>query len=69
MRGSRPGSLKTTTKNTNVKENGDINLGMAANLINRRNDEFDIKVWQQKRQQAEIKRYDSSAGIGKDCDI
>lgn len=56
MRGSRPGSLKTKTGN-NVKENGDISQLGVTNVGNRfRNDEFDIKVWQQKKQQAEIKR-------------
>ena len=56
MRGSRPGSLKTKTGNT-IKENGDIQqIGMTTMGNRFRNDEFDIKVWQQKKQQAEIKR-------------
>ncbi|KAK3094316.1 hypothetical protein FSP39_000242 [Pinctada imbricata] len=56
MRGSRPGSLKTRTT---AKENGDINLSsLVNNSANRvsHNREFDIRVWQQKKQQAEIKR-------------
>ncbi|XP_071140116.1 sodium leak channel NALCN-like isoform X2 [Mytilus edulis] len=56
MRGSRPGSLKTKSGNA-IKENGDIQqLGMTTVGNRFRNDEFDIKVWQQKKQQAEIKR-------------
>jgi hypothetical protein len=56
MRGSRPGSLKTKTGN-NIKENGDISqVGMTTMGSRFRNDEFDIKVWQQMKQQAEIKR-------------
>ena len=56
MRGSRPGSLKTKTSN-NIKENGDISqVGMTTMGSRFRNDEFDIKVWQQMKQQAEIKR-------------
>ncbi|XP_021355108.1 sodium leak channel non-selective protein-like isoform X2 [Mizuhopecten yessoensis] len=57
MRGSRPGSLRTSTKSPGgtAKENGDLHYGVS-HIINRRNDEFDIKVWQQKKQQAEIKR-------------
>ncbi|XP_078311873.1 sodium leak channel NALCN-like isoform X2 [Crassostrea virginica] len=57
MRGSRPGSLKI--RSTGAKENGDINLGMpTSSILNRTRtpDDYDIKVWQQRKQQAEIKR-------------
>ncbi|XP_056005775.1 sodium leak channel NALCN-like isoform X4 [Ostrea edulis] len=57
MRGSRPGSLKT--RSTGAKENGDINLGtITSSIVNRTRtpDDYDIKVWQQRKQQAEIKR-------------
>ncbi|KAJ8310369.1 hypothetical protein KUTeg_012234 [Tegillarca granosa] len=56
MRGSRPGSLKTRSNTGTVKENGDIHQFSVGGIVNKRNDEFDIKVWQQKKQQAEIKR-------------
>ncbi|XP_041355861.1 sodium leak channel non-selective protein-like [Gigantopelta aegis] len=53
--GSRPGSLKLKSQGT-MKENGDISMIHAGSLAGRRADDFDIKVWQQKKQQAEIKR-------------
>ncbi|XP_061184372.1 sodium leak channel NALCN-like isoform X2 [Saccostrea echinata] len=56
MRGSRPGSLKTRST---AKENGDIHLGkINSSILNRTRtpDDYDIKVWQQRKQQAEIKR-------------
>lgn len=53
MRGSRPSSLKVNKMS--MKENGDIHMH-SASLTGRRTDDFDIKVWQQKKQQAEIKR-------------
>lgn len=57
MRGSRPGSLKT--RSMGAKENGDIHLGTTtSSILNRTRtpDDYDIKVWQQRKQQAEIKR-------------
>ena len=60
MRGSRPGSLKLSG---NVKENGDITHlmmggGSVSNpsTVTHRTDDFDIKMIQQRKQQAEIKR-------------
>ncbi|KAK3584758.1 hypothetical protein CHS0354_002278 [Potamilus streckersoni] len=67
MRGSRPGSLKGTGQQGNIKENGDIHhllrsaVGGAfgaggSSMAGRRTDDFDIKIIQQKKQQAEMKR-------------
>ncbi len=50
MRG-RPGSLKKTQYST-LKENGEVG-GMTSA---RRNEDFDFKVLQQKKAEAEIKR-------------
>ena len=50
MRG-RPGSLKKSQYST-LKENGEVG-GMTSA---RRNEDFDIKVLQQKKAEAEIKR-------------
>lgn len=50
--GSRPSSLKM--KSSTMRENGDIH-GVTLNS-SRRTDDFDIKVWQQRKQQAEFKR-------------
>ncbi|GAB1610576.1 sodium leak channel non-selective protein-like [Argonauta hians] len=50
--GSRPSSLKM--KSSTMKENGDIH-GVTL-TSSRRTDDFDIKVWQQRKQQAEFKR-------------
>ncbi|XP_046577854.1 LOW QUALITY PROTEIN: sodium leak channel non-selective protein-like [Haliotis rubra] len=55
MRGSRPSSMRIRPHGT-LRENGDINMMHAGSLAGRRTDDFDIKVWQQKKQQAEIKR-------------
>ncbi|XP_052214873.1 sodium leak channel NALCN-like isoform X2 [Dreissena polymorpha] len=62
MRGSRPGSLKLG----HHKENGDIthlmmggsnfSSNFASNIGMHRSDDFDIKMIQQRKQQAEIKR-------------
>ncbi|XP_053403059.1 sodium leak channel NALCN-like [Mercenaria mercenaria] len=62
MRGSRPGSLKLGHHSAGVKENGDITHLMmgGGNLTGgtgmHRADDFDIKMIQQRKQQAEIKR-------------
>ncbi|KAL4219841.1 hypothetical protein ACF0H5_020252 [Mactra antiquata] len=62
MRGSRPGSLKLGHHSSTVKENGDITHLMmgGSNLTGgpgiHRTDDFDIKMIQQRKQQAEIKR-------------
>ncbi|XP_014778996.1 sodium leak channel NALCN [Octopus bimaculoides] len=50
--GSRPSSLKM--KSSTMKENGDIH-GVTM-TSSRRTEDFDIKVWQQRKQQAEFKR-------------
>ena len=42
-------------KSSTMKENGDIH-GVTLNS-SRRTDDFDIKVWQQRKQQAEFKRF------------
>ena len=63
MRGSRPGSLKLGQQST-VKENGDIThlmMGGGGNFAGggigiHRTDDFDLKMLQQRKQQAEIKR-------------
>ncbi|ESP00278.1 hypothetical protein LOTGIDRAFT_225940 [Lottia gigantea] len=55
MRGSRPGSIKIKSYPT-LKENGDVMGLQTATMVGRRAEDFDIKVWQQKKQQAEIKR-------------
>ena len=52
MRG-RPGSLKNKNQYQCLKENGDVGTMTA----NRKTDEFDIKVLQQKKHEAEIKRW------------
>lgn len=51
MRG-RSGSIKKTPFAL-VKENGDI----GSTLRNHKTDDFDIKVLQQKKHEAEVKRY------------
>ena len=51
MRG-RPGSLKAKTQYQTLKENGEVG-SMSAN---RRTDDFDIKILQQKKHEAEVKR-------------
>ena len=62
MRGSRPGSLKLGHHSAGVKENGDIThlmMGggnLAGGTVLHRGDDFDIKMIQQRKQQAEIKR-------------
>lgn len=61
MRGSRPGSLKLGQQST-VKENGDIahlmmgGANYTGGLGIHRADDFDLKMIQQRKQQAEIKR-------------
>ena len=67
MRGSRPGSLKLGQQGT-VKENGDITHlmmggggGNVGTNTNHRADDFDIKMIQQRKQQAEIKRYERNS--------
>ena len=51
MRG-RPGSLKKSPY-TSLKENGDVtNL-----MTNKKTEDFDIKIIQQKEHEAEVKRY------------
>jgi len=64
MRGSRPGSLKL---GGHQKENGDVThlmmgggsggLNFQSNPGPHRADDFDIKMLQQRKQQAEIKRW------------
>lgn len=62
MRGSRPGSLKLGHHSA-VKENGDITHLMMGGgnfsgpTIMHKTDDFDIKMIQQRKQQAEIKRF------------
>lgn len=60
MRGSRPGSLKLGQQST-VKENGDIAHLMGGGNFSggigiHHTDDFDLKMIQQRKQQAEIKR-------------
>jgi len=50
---SRPGSIKSKTQYQKLRENGDVNTNMSSE---RKMDEFDIKILQQKRHEAEIKR-------------
>ena len=55
--GSRPNSLKLKTHPT-FKENGDISmLSQHPMMSTRRTEDFDIKTLQQKKAQAEMKRY------------
>ena len=51
MRG-RPGSLKTKTQYQSLKDNNEVSSLSAKG----RTDDFDIKVLQQKKHEAEIKR-------------
>ena len=50
---SRPGSLKSKSQYQKIRENGDVSAAVASE---RKLDEFDIKILQQKRHEAEVKR-------------
>ena len=49
----RPGSVKSKSQYQTLKENGDV----GAMSANRKTDDFDIKILQQKKHEAEVKRY------------
>ena len=50
---SRPGSLKTKNQYQKLRENGNV----GAMTTEHKMDDFDIKILQQKRHEAEVKRY------------
>ena len=48
--------MKSKSQYQTLKENGDV----GAMSANRKTDDFDIKILQQKKHEAEVKRYASS---------
>lgn len=50
---SRPGSLKAKNQYQKLRENGNVGAMTAEHKM----DDFDIKILQQKRHEAEVKRY------------